>query len=81
MPSYQYECQYCKKEWEEYHSYDESPTMCPFCEQNDFKKVYRYTTMINKLSEAMEHGKKQKIGSKTRAFIEESRKDLEEQNA
>ena len=79
MPEYQYECQSCKKQWTEYLSYDEKPEMCPHCEQKDFKKVYNYTTMINKLTEAMEHKNNQKIGSKTRKFIEESRKELEEQ--
>lgn len=81
MPLYQYECQNenCKKEWSEHLQYEESPDLCPYCKQKDFKKVYRYTTMINKLSDAMEHRKNQKTGTKTRNFIEESRKELEEQ--
>jgi putative FmdB family regulatory protein len=79
MPAYEYQCNHCSKEWTEYHGFEEKPEKCPFCEQNQFKKVYRYTTMINKLTEAMEHGKKTKVGSRTKAFIEESRKELEEQ--
>ena len=75
MPAYQYECQYCKKLWTEHLAYDESPTVCPFCEQKDFKKVYNYVIAIDKVSNKTE----QKVGSKTRKFIEESRKELEEQ--
>jgi putative FmdB family regulatory protein len=78
MPAYQYKCEYCSKEWTEYHSFDEKPEKCPFCEQNDFKRVYNYTTMINKIADAMEHKNNKKAGSKTRQFIEESRQDLEE---
>ena len=75
MPSYQYECQYCSKQWTEYHSFDEAPSMCPFCEQKEFKKVYNYTTNINKPIEQKDSGK---VGSKTRQFIEESKQELEE---
>ena len=64
MPSYQYECKSCQKEWSEYHNYEETPIMCPFCEQKDFKRVYNYTTTINKISDAMEHKNTQKVGSK-----------------
>jgi len=76
MPSYQYECQYCSKQWTENHSYDEPPLICPFCEQKDIKKVYNYTTNINKPTEQKDSNK---VGSRTKAFIEESRKELEEQ--
>jgi putative FmdB family regulatory protein len=79
MPSYQYECKNCSKQWTEYHGYDESPTVCPFCEQNDFKKIYNYTTTINKLTEVVEYKNNNKTGQKTRQFIEESRKELQEQ--
>lgn len=79
MPNYQYQCKICSKEWSEYHGYDESPSVCPFCENKEFKKVYNYTTTINKLAEAMEYKRDAKVGQKTRQFIEESRKELEEQ--
>lgn len=75
MPAYQYECQYCRKEWTEHLNYNESPIMCPFCEQKEFKKVYNYVVGIDKSLNKSE----QKVGSKTRKFIEESRKELEEQ--
>lgn len=79
MPSYQYECKSCRKQWTEHHGYDEFPTLCPFCEEKDFKKVYNYTTRINKLTEAMEQKNSSKVGEKTRQFIEESKKELQEQ--
>lgn len=79
MPSYEYECKSCGKQWTEYHGYDEKPTVCPFCEYKEFKKVYNYTTTINKLTEAMENKNNTKIGQKTRQFIEESRQELKEQ--
>lgn len=78
MPNYQYECKSCSKEWTEYHGYDESPSVCPFCEQNNFKKVYNYTTIINKLTEVMEYKHNQKTGKKTREFIENAKKELKE---
>ena len=78
MPNYQYECKSCGKEWTEYHGYDESPSVCPFCEQNNFKKVYNYTTTINKLTEVMEYKHNQKTGEKTRQFIEDAKKELKE---
>ena len=49
--------------------------MCPFCEQKEFKKVYNYTTNINKPIEQKDNSK---VGSKTRQFIEESKQELEE---
>ena len=39
MPAYQYKCEYCSKEWTEYHGFNEEPTKCPFCEQENIKRV------------------------------------------
>jgi len=79
MPNYQYECKECNKQWSKYHDYDETPLECPFCKQNNFKKIYNYTTTINKLTEVMDYKNNNKVGQKTRDFIEESRKELQEQ--
>lgn len=76
MPSYTYECEYCRKEWEEFHGFEESPEMCPFCEEKNFKKVYRYSESAIKPLE-----KSTKAGKKTRNFIEESRQNLKEYKA
>lgn len=77
MPSYNYACSYCHKEWIEIHSFDEGPTKCPFCEQEQIKKIYNYTPTIIKTTNDIEH-KKSKVGSKTREFIEQARENLKE---
>lgn len=79
MPFYQYQCKSCHKEWTEYHGYDESPLVCPFCDNKNFRKIYNYTTLKISSSEITDIKKENKIGQKTRQFIEESRKELEEQ--
>ena len=76
MPSYQYECQYCSKQWTEYHSFDEAPSMCPFCEQDTAKRTYSYIVNITKQEEAKPTNNK--VGVKTREFIEEARQNLKE---
>jgi putative FmdB family regulatory protein len=78
MPYYQYQCKDCSEQWSEYHEYGEVATLCPSCKQENIRKVYNYTTTINKLTEAMEH-KNSKVGQKTRNFIEEAKRDLKEQ--
>ena len=77
MPAYDYKCQSCQKEWVEIHGFDEKPEMCPYCETNNFKKVYKYTERINKLESAMQN----KSGKKTREYIEQSRQELKEYKA
>lgn len=79
MPAYNYKCEYCSKEWTEYHGFNEEPTKCPFCEQENIKRVYNYVSTINRLEEVMEH--KRKTGVKTREFIEQARQDLKEHKA
>lgn len=75
MPAYQYRCEYCSKEWTEHHGFEDCATKCPFCEQENIKKVYNYISTINKLEET--HQSK-KIGIKTREFIEQAKQDLKE---
>ena len=77
MPAYQYKCDSCFKEWTEYHGLEEKATKCPFCEQENIKKVYSYVSSINKLGEQIQ----KKPGMKTREFIEEARRNLKEHKA
>ena len=79
MPAYDYKCESCQKEWVEMHGFDEKPEKCPYCETNNFKKVYKYSETINKLTEQV--GSKKKTGLKTREFIEQARQDLKEHKA
>lgn len=79
MPAYQYKCEYCSKEWTEYHGFEEEAAKCPFCEQESIKRVYNYVSSINRIEEAME--RKRKPGTKTREFIEQARQDLKEHKA
>lgn len=74
MPAYQYKCQSCQKEWTEYHGFDEKPEKCPFCETDNIKKVFNYTTTGDlKIKEIQI-----KNGQKTREYIEQARLDLKE---
>lgn len=79
MPAYQYKCEYCLKEWTEYHGFNEEPKKCPFCEQENIKRTYNYESSIKRIEEAMEH--KRKPGTKTREFIEQARQNLKEHKA
>lgn len=79
MPAYQYKCEYCLKEWSEYHGLEEKATKCPFCEQENIKKVYNYISSINKSENKTELQKKP--GVKTREFIEQARQNLKEHKA
>ena len=81
MPAYQYKCEYCSKEWTEHHGFDEKATRCPFCEQENIKRIYNYVSTINKLEEAMEYKRNKKVGTKTREYIEQARQDLKEHKA
>lgn len=78
MPAYQYKCDSCYKEWTEYHGLEEKATKCPFCEQENIKKIYNYVSSINK---PQEQTSKNKTGIKTRDFIEQARQDLKEHKA
>lgn len=77
MPAYQYKCDSCFKEWTEYHGLEEKATKCPFCEQENIKKVYNYVSSITKLGEQIQ----KKPGTKTREFIEQARQNLKEHKA
>lgn len=77
MPAYQYKCDSCLKEWTEYHGLEEKATKCPFCEQENIKKVYNYVSSIAKLGEQIQ----KKPGIKTREFIEQARQNLKEHKA
>lgn len=79
MPAYQYKCEYCSKDWTEYHGFEEEAVKCPFCEQENIKRLYNYVSSIKRIKEAMEH--KRKPGIKTREFIEQARQDLKEHKA
>ena len=76
MPAYDYQCNFCQKKWTEYHGFNEDTIKCPFCEQENIKRVYNYVSQINKLEEAMQS--KNKTGKKTRDYIEQARQDLKE---
>ena len=81
MPAYQYKCEYCLKEWTEYHAFHEEITKCPFCDQENIRRIYNYVSTINKLEEAMEYKNNKKVGTKTREYIEQARQDLKEHKA
>ena len=74
MPAYEYKCQSCQKEWTEYHGFDEKPEKCPYCETENFKKLFNYTKNIDNLIQVMQS----KNGQKTREYIEQARQDLKE---
>jgi putative FmdB family regulatory protein len=74
MPAYDYKCQSCQKEWVEIHGFDEKPEKCPHCQEDNFKKVFKYQETVNKLTETMQN----KSGKKTRDYIEQARNDLKE---
>ena len=73
MPAYDYKCQSCEKEWVEIHGFDEKPDKCPYCETNNFKKLFNYTTTQLKIQEMQA-----KNGQKTREYIEQARQDLKQ---
>ena len=74
MPAYDYKCQSCQKEWVEIHGFDEKPEKCPYCETENFKKIFKYQETINKLIDTMQN----KTGKKTREYIEQARQELKE---
>ena len=76
MPAYDYKCNSCQKEWTEHHGFDEKPDKCPYCETNNFKKLFNYTKSELKIQEMQA-----KNGQKTREFIEQARQDLKEYKA
>lgn len=73
MPAYDYKCNSCQKEWTEYHGFDEKPEKCPYCETENFKKLFNYTTTQLKIQEMQA-----KNGQKTREYIEQARQDLKQ---
>ena len=79
MPAYQYKCEYCSKEWTEYHGFEDKVFKCPFCEQESVKKLYNYVSTINKIEENVQP--KKSTGVKTREFIEQARQDLKDHKA
>lgn len=76
MPAYDYKCNSCQKEWTEHHGFNEKPEVCPYCETNNFKKLFNYTKSELKIQEMQA-----KNGQKTREFIEQARQDLKEYKA
>lgn len=74
MPAYDYKCNSCQKEWVEMHGFDEKPEKCPYCETNNFKKLFNYTKTIDNLIQTMQV----KNGQKTREYIEQARQDLKD---
>ena len=76
MPSYLYKCNYCLKEWTENHGFNEEAKKCPFCEQDTAKRTYSYIVNINKQEDVKSSNNK--IGVKTREFIEQARQELKE---
>ena len=79
MPSYLYKCNYCLKEWTENHGFNEEAKKCPFCEQDTAKRTYSYIVNINKQEDVKLSNNK--VGVKTREFIEEARQNLKDHKA
>lgn len=75
MPSYQYECKYCFKTWEEIHGFKELAVECPFCENKDIKKVYNYVSQIAKVSE---EPKPKKKAARVRNHIENMKNEFKD---
>lgn len=75
MPKYYYRCNWCHKEWEEWHSMSEERTEC-VCARRiaDFEKIPQpFTTMSNEVFFS-----KPKVGDETKKGIEENREILKQ---
>lgn len=74
MPQYAYKCKSCEKHWEEFHSINETPAKCPFCEMNNFHRVPSYVATISKMQEE----NKVRTGELVKDYIEQNKQVLKE---
>jgi putative FmdB family regulatory protein len=74
MPQYVYKCKSCDKQWEEFHSLNEAPSKCPFCEMNNFHRVPSYVASVAKMQEE----NKIKTGEIVKDYIEQNKQVLKE---
>lgn len=74
MPQYMYKCKFCDKQWEEFHSLNETPSKCPFCEMNNFQRIPAYVAVISKMQEE----NKAKTGEMVKDYIEQNKQVLKE---
>jgi putative FmdB family regulatory protein len=74
MPQYVYKCKSCDKQWEEFHSLNEAPSKCPFCEMNNFHRVPSYVATISKMQEE----NKARTGELVKDYIEQNKQVLKE---
>lgn len=73
MPQYHYKCQSCQKDWQEFHSINETVNLCPYCELENFVKRIPSPVMatIKKSSEKT-------TGETVKQYIEENKQVLKE---
>tara|TARA_R110000824_G_scaffold67377_5_gene174502 strand:+ start:26043 stop:26294 length:252 start_codon:yes stop_codon:yes gene_type:complete len=74
MPIYVYACDDCFGEWKESHGMTEEVDNCHWCESGN---IYRKPSAFVNLSKQFKQ--KLKVGSHVKEFIEDSRKELEQQ--
>jgi len=74
MPIYVYECNDCLGEWKTSHSMTETEEECTWCES---KNIYRKPSNFSNLSKKV--ATRRKVGDLTNEFIENSRKNLQNQ--
>lgn len=72
MPKYTYICESCKSIIELIHSMKSNPGPCPKCSNESLVKVYN-NFQFNIINKSEEHGKI------VNSFIEEAKKDLQQQ--
>ena len=74
MPIYLYACEDCDGEWKESHSMTEEIEECQWCKSTN---IYRKPSFIS--NTLKRESKKQKVGSHVREFIEDSKRELNQQ--
>jgi len=73
MPTYNYMCKSCKKEFEVFHLMSETLTDCDACgEKNVLNKVPSLTLKSIKSEDL----KEKKVGSVVKSHIDEAKKDI-----
>ena len=74
MPIYLYKCHECGVEWKESHGMTEEIEKCHECNSSD---IFRKPTLFSNLTKEKKY--KNKVGQLTKEFIENSKKDLQQQ--
>ena len=74
MPRYQYRCAACGEVSTIHHLSDEIETVCPKCNSNN-----ALVKLLTNFSTSKKSNKKEKVGQLTEEFIDNSRKELEQQ--